>query len=175
MSFVDAGGIRNFKVVYWGTGLAGKATNLGFVHRSLPIDQRSELKSLATPTERTLFFDAASRRLDARVHFFTIPGTVLYGKSRELILKGVDAIVFVADSQRERRDQNVSMLAMLATLDVPIVFQYNKRDLPNAAPVAELDEQLNPRERPRVDAVAVAGTGVLETLAAVVESLRTPS
>ena len=205
----------NCKIVYYGPGLGGKTTNLEHVYAKVKPDTRGKLISLATESERTLFFDflpvdlGTIRGFKTRFHLYTVPGQVYYNASRKLILKGVDGIVFVADSQGERMEANLEAMHNLYDnmaeygcdlTKMPFVIQYNKRDLPNAAPLAELDAALNPvwacmePERHRitphqfrpgeniieqntdgvwverahcVEAVAVTGDGVFDTLKAV--------
>jgi mutual gliding-motility protein MglA len=174
----------NCKIVYYGPGLGGKTTNLQYVHQAMSVspENTGKLISLATETERTLFFDflplnlGQIRGLRIRFHLYTVPGQVFYDSSRKLILKGVDGIVFVADSQEERLDANIESLANLAQnlkeqgfdlMKIPYVLQLNKRDLPNAMPVEELQKQLLIKGEPVYDAVAKKGTGVLPTLKAV--------
>jgi signal recognition particle receptor subunit beta len=205
----------NCKIVYYGPGLGGKTTNLEHVYARVAPDTRGKLISLATENERTLFFDflpvdlGTIRGFKTRFHLYTVPGQVYYNASRKLILKGVDGVVFVADSQVERQEANVEAMQNLYDnmaeygydiTRMPFVIQYNKRDLPNAAPIDELDLLLNPgfevvdaaRQRqmadpnnpsrllveqlptgewvervPSVEAVAVAGDGVFDTLKAV--------
>lgn len=171
----------NCKLVYYGTGLGGKTTNLEFIHKQVPPHIRGEMVNLATPTERTLYFDFLSLDLGSvqgfktRFALYTVPGQVEYNASRKLILNGVDGIVFVADSQREKWDENIESLKNmeenlaeygLSLDDVPVVLQYNKRDLPTAVPVEELHRALNPRGLPEFQAVAFQGTGVFDTLKA---------
>src|SRR4026207_396157 len=149
----------NCKIVYYGPGLGGKTTNLEHVYGKVKPDTRGKLISLATETERTLFFDflpvdlGTIRGFKTRFHLYTVPGQVYYNASRKLILKGVDGIVFVADSQIERMEANVESMQNLYDnmaeygydlTKIPFVVQYNKRDLPNAAPIEELQENLNP-------------------------------
>jgi hypothetical protein len=149
----------NCKIVYYGPGLGGKTTNLEHVYGKVKPDTRGKLISLATETERTLFFDflpvdlGTIRGFKTRFHLYTVPGQVYYNASRKLILKGVDGIVFVADSQVERMEANLEAMQNLYDnmaeygydlTKMPFVIQYNKRDLPNAAPLAELQETLNP-------------------------------
>ena len=149
----------NCKIVYYGPGLGGKTTNLEHVYGRVKPDTRGKLISLATETERTLFFDflpvdlGTIRGFKTRFHLYTVPGQVYYNASRKLILKGVDGIVFVADSQIERMEANVEAMQNLYDnmmeygydlTGMPFVMQYNKRDLPNAAPVKELQAALNP-------------------------------
>jgi len=169
----------NCKIVYYGPGLCGKTTNLQFIYRKTSPQQKGKLISLATETERTLFFDFLPLALGdikgfkVRFHLYTVPGQVFYAASRKLILKGVDGVVFVADSQIERTDANIESLEDLKInladqgyeLDrLPYTIQYNKRDLPNIVPVAELDRLLNPTKVPWFECVATQGMGVFETL-----------
>jgi mutual gliding-motility protein MglA len=169
----------NCKLVYYGPGLGGKTTNLEYVYEKVNPETRGKLISLATEQERTLFFDflpvdlGSIRGFKTRFHLYTVPGQVYYNASRRLILKGVDGIVFVADSQAERMDANIAALENLyENLSeygydferMPIVLQWNKRDLDSALPVAELRRQLNPMGVPEHEAVAVLGTGVFDTL-----------
>ncbi len=172
----------NCKLVYYGPGLGGKTTNLEYVYGKVNPETRGKLISLATEQERTLFFDflpvdlGAIRGFKTRFHLYTVPGQVYYNASRRLILKGVDGIVFVADSQAERMDANIAAMENLYenladygydAAQIPIVLQWNKRDLPNAVPVGELNAQLNPGDVPAFEAVAVRGDGVFDTLRAV--------
>ena len=169
----------NCKLVYYGPGLGGKTTNIEYVYNKVSPETRGKLISLATEQERTLFFDflpvdlGSIRGFKTRFHLYTVPGQVYYNASRRLILKGVDGVVFVADSQPERMDANIASMQNLyenlaeygydpATL--PLVIQYNKRDIPSAVPVAELRAQLNPDELPEYEAVAISGGGVFDTL-----------
>ena len=183
MSFINYSSREiNCKIVYYGPGLCGKTTNLQLIYSKTNPDLKGKMISLATETERTLFFDflpialGEIRGFKTRFHLYTVPGQVFYDASRKLILKGVDGVVFVADSQIERMEANVESLENLAvnlneqgyTLDkIPYVVQYNKRDLPNAAPVEELRRLLNPRGVPDFEACAHEGKGVFETLKAV--------
>jgi mutual gliding-motility protein MglA len=172
----------NCKLVYYGPGLGGKTTNLEYVYSRVNPDTRGKLISLATEQERTLFFDflpvdlGSIRGFKTRFHLYTVPGQVYYNASRRLILKGVDGLVFVADSQAERMDANIAALEnlyenlvrlRLRPTQLPIVLQWNKRDLPSALPVEELRRQLNPMGLQEYEAVAVQGTGVFDTLKAV--------
>jgi mutual gliding-motility protein MglA len=164
----------NCKLVYYGPGLGGKTTNLEFVYNKVAPAARGKMISLATETERTLFFDflpvdlGTIRGFKVKFHLYTVPGQVYYNASRKLILKGVDGVVFVADSQIERMDANIEAMQNLYEnmtqhgydlTRIPFAIQYNKRDLPNAAPVAELQASLNPgwpvddpaRQRPLAD------------------------
>jgi mutual gliding-motility protein MglA len=172
----------NCKLVYYGPGLGGKTTNLEYVYNKVSPDTRGKLISLATEQERTLFFDflpvdlGSIRGFKTRFHLYTVPGQVYYNASRRLILKGVDGLVFVADSQAERMDANIAALENLYenladygydASQLPIVLQWNKRDLENAVPVEELRRQLNPMGLIEHEAVAVSGAGVFDTLKAV--------
>jgi signal recognition particle receptor subunit beta len=185
----------NCKIVYYGPGLGGKTTNLEYVYEKVAPSSKGKLISLATETERTLFFDflpvdlGTIRGFRTRFHLYTVPGQVYYNASRKLILKGVDGVVFVADSQIDRTEANLEAMQNLYDnmtqhgydlTKLPFVIQYNKRDLPNAAPIAALDAALNPGyylvkeidgvwvERvPTFEAVAVRGDGVFDTLKAV--------
>ena len=172
----------NCKLVYYGPGLGGKTTNLEYIFNKVNPETRGKLISLATEQERTLFFDflpvdlGTIRGFKTRFHLYTVPGQVYYNASRRLILKGVDGIVFVADSQAERMDANIAALENLYEnlsdygydpTQLPIVLQWNKRDLGSAVPVEELRRQLNPMGLPEYEAVAVQGDGVFDTLKAV--------
>ena len=183
MSFINyASREINCKIVYYGPGLCGKTTNLQFVYQKTAPEAKGKMISLATETERTLFFDflplalGEIRGFKTRFHLYTVPGQVFYDASRKLILKGVDGVVFVADSQEERMDANIESLENLRInleeqgydLDkIPYVIQYNKRDLPNIVPVEELHRELNPTGVLEFEACASAGDGVFETLKAV--------
>ena len=171
----------NCKIVYYGPGLCGKTTNLQFIYDKSNAAARGKLISLATETDRTLFFDflplelGTVRGFKTRFHLYTVPGQVFYDASRKLILKGVDGVIFVADSQVERMDANVEAIDNLKLnlksqgydlQTIPYVLQLNKRDLPNVTPADEMTRlliQKNPSE-PVVEAVAAKGTGVFETL-----------
>jgi len=171
----------SFKIVYYGSGVVGKTANLQYIHQWLPDANRGNLISLATGDERTLFFDflpvsaVSVRNFTAKFQLYTVPGQVHYNMTRKLVLRGVDGVVFVADSQWDRLHVNVESFRNLQEnlkeydydLDeTPYVIQYNKRDLPNVAPIAYLDFLLNRRARrvPSFEAVAVEGTGVFDTL-----------
>jgi signal recognition particle receptor subunit beta len=172
----------NCKIVYYGPGLCGKTTNLQWIYNKTNPDLKGKMISLATETERTLFFDflplalGQIRGFKTRFHLYTVPGQVFYDASRKLILKGVDGVVFVADSQVERMEANIESLENLkinlaeqgADLqNTPYVVQYNKRDLPNAAPLEEMKRLLNAEGVPDFEARATTGQGVFETLKAV--------
>ncbi len=167
------------KVVYYGPGLCGKTTNLQFIYNHTAGDSRGEMVSLETETDRTLFFDllpidvGSIQGFNTRIQLYTVPGQVFYNTTRKLVLKGVDGVVFVADSQRPMLDANIESLRnleenlaeMQLSLDtVPIVLQYNKRDLPDVLSVEELNRALNPRGWEHYEASAVTGAGVFETL-----------
>ncbi len=172
----------NCKLVYYGPGLCGKTTNLKFIYDKIAEPAKGKMISLATESERTLFFDflplslGEIRGYKTRFHLYTVPGQVFYDASRKLILKGVDGVVFVADSQEERYEANLESLDNLVgnlreqglELErLPTVIQYNKRDLPNAMPVDELRAALNPQgKRHDFEASAASGKGVFETLKA---------
>ena len=176
------------KLVYYGPGLSGKTTNLQSLHAMCSDQQRGEMFSVNTQEDRTLFFDflplslGEIRGFKTRFHLYTVPGQVFYDASRKLILKGVDGVVFVGDSQLERMEANIESLDNLRTnlqeqgydLDkLPYVVQFNKRDLPNSAPMEELLEVLNPTKVPHYEAVATKGVGVFDTLKAVAKLVLT--
>ena len=183
MSFINYSSREiNCKIVYYGPGLCGKTTNLQYIYDKTNPGAKGKMISLATETERTLFFDflplslGEIRGFKTRFHLYTVPGQVFYDASRKLILKGVDGVVFVADSQVERMEANIESLENLQTnltehgydLDkIPYVVQYNKRDLPNASPMEELKKLCNPTNVPDFEAVAVTGEGVFDTLKSV--------
>jgi len=172
----------NCKLVYYGPGLGGKTTNIEYVYNKVQPETRGKLISLATEQERTLFFDflpvdlGSIRGFKTRFHLYTVPGQVYYNASRRLILKGVDGVVFVADSQPERMDANIASMQNLYEnlaeygydpVTLPLVVQYNKRDVATAVPVQELRTQLNPDDLPDFEAVAINGDGVFDTLKSV--------
>ncbi len=172
----------NCKIVYYGSGLGGKTTNLEYVYSRVNPDTKGKMISLATETERTLFFDflpidlGEIRGFKTRFHLYTVPGQVYYNASRKLILKGVDGIIFVADSQAERQEANVEAMHNLYENlesygydleEIPFAIQYNKRDLSNIMPVEALQRQLNPAGVPDFEAIALEGRGVFDTLKAV--------
>ncbi len=176
----------NCKIVYYGPGLCGKTTNIQFIYDKTGTAAKGKLISLATESERTLFFDflpielGTIRGFRTRFHLYTVPGQVFYDASRKLILKGVDGVVFVADSQEARMDANVESIRNLkenlrehavVMEKVPYVLQLNKRDLPTAVPVPEMDTALRIKNEPVFEAVASRGTGVFETLKAVVKAV----
>ncbi|MBZ5628135.1 MAG: GTPase domain-containing protein [Acidobacteriia bacterium] len=180
MSFINfAAREINCKIVYYGAGLGGKTTNLQYVFDKTSEKQKGKMISLATESDRTLFFDflpldlGTVRGFKTRFHLYTVPGQVFYDASRKLILRGVDGVVFVADSQEERLDANVEALENLQDnmkehgydfTKIPYVLQLNKRDLPNALPVDQLKKQLVKRSEPVFEAIAFQGVGVFDTL-----------
>ena len=176
----------NCKIVYYGPGLGGKTTNLQYIYNKTAPDRKGKMISLATEADRTLFFDflpldlGSIRGFTTRFHLYTVPGQVFYDASRKLILKAVDGVVFVADSQRERMEANVESIRNLeANLEehgfdlreVPFALQFNKRDLPNAMPVDEMYRMLNYKREPTFEAVAPQGVGVFDTLKAVAKQI----
>jgi signal recognition particle receptor subunit beta len=189
MSFINYSSREiNCKIVYYGPGLCGKTTNLQYIYNKTNPEAKGKMISLATETERTLFFDflplslGEIRGFKTRFHLYTVPGQVFYDASRKLILKGVDGVVFVADSQIERMEANIESLDNLRTnlqeqgynLDkIPYVIQYNKRDLPNAAPLEDLRSLLNTNKVPDFSGVASSGDGVFDTLKAVAKLVLT--
>ena len=180
MSFINYSSREiNCKIVYYGPGLCGKTTNLQYIYQKVDPLAKGKLISLATETERTLFFDflplelGTIRGFKTRFHLYTVPGQVFYDASRKLILKGADGVIFVADSQVERMESNVESLQNLeihlgehgrSIEKIPLVLQYNKRDLPNIVSVEELQKALNHNNCPCFEAVACTGVGVFETL-----------
>jgi hypothetical protein len=189
MSFINYSSREiNCKIVYYGPGLCGKTTNLQYVYAKTNPEAKGKMISLATETERTLFFDflplslGEIRGFKTRFHLYTVPGQVFYDASRKLILKGVDGVVFVADSQIERMEANLESVENLRvnlaeqgySLErIPYVVQYNKRDLPNIATVDELRRLINPRNVPEFQAVAPTGVGVFDTLKSVAKAVLT--
>jgi signal recognition particle receptor subunit beta len=189
MSFINYSSREiNCKLVYYGPGLGGKTTNLQFIYARTSPEAKGKMISLATETERTLFFDflplslGEIRGFKTRFHLYTVPGQVFYDASRKLILKGVDGVVFVADSQVERMEANIESVENLRlnlneqgyNLDkLPYIIQYNKRDLSNAAPLDELRQALNPTHMPEFEACATTGVGVFETLKAIAKAVLT--
>lgn len=171
----------NCKIVYYGPGLCGKTTNIQWIYEQANPDKKGKLVSLATETDRTLFFDflpldmGTVKGFKVRFHLYTVPGQVFYDASRKLILRGCDGIIFVADSQKARMEANIESIANLATnlkengfdiRSIPYVLQLNKRDMPSAVPAAEMERLLRFRGEPMIEAVASQGTGVIETLKA---------
>jgi hypothetical protein len=176
----------NCKIVYYGPGLCGKTTNLQYIYERSSPDSKGKMISLATETERTLFFDflpvslGEIRGFKTRFHLYTVPGQVFYDASRKLILKGVDAVVFVADSQESRLEANIesyeNLRGNLSEQNVdpdtlPTVVQYNKRDLPEVTDVEELHKLLNPQGFPEHEAIARTGVGVFDTLKSVAKQV----
>ncbi len=176
----------NCKIVYYGPGLGGKTTNLQHIFNKTAPDRKGKMISLATEADRTLFFDflpldlGSIRGFTTRFHLYTVPGQVFYDASRKLILKGVDGVAFVADSQKERMEANIESIRNLkANLkengfdleSIPYALQFNKRDLPNAMDVDEMYRMLNFKREPTFEGVATEGTGVFETLKAVAKQI----
>ena len=171
--------LLNIKLVYYGTGMGGKTTNLRYIHMKTKPEQRGKLLSLETESERTLFFDffpmsmGKMKGLETRIAFYTVPGQSFYNLTRKTILKDVDGVVFVSDSQTDRMDANVdSYLNLQENLrdykielkNLPHVIQYNKRDLDDVTPLEELRRELNIHGVPDFEAVALKGDGVFDTL-----------
>lgn len=169
----------NFKIVYYGPGLSGKTTNIKYIYEKIKSENKGKLVSLATETERTLFFDffpldlGQIKGYKVKFHLYTVPGQIYYSSSRKLILKGVDGLVFVADSQRERFEANIESIEdMFENLreyklnfnQMPYVLQLNKRDLPNITPADELISVLRKKNEPVTEAIATKGDGVIDTL-----------
>jgi signal recognition particle receptor subunit beta len=174
----------NCKIVYYGPGLCGKTTNIQWIHNKTRTEAKGKLISLATETDRTLFFDflpielGTIRGFRTRFHLYTVPGQVFYDASRKLILKGVDGVVFVADSQEMRMDANVESIHNLKEnlkqngydlATIPYTLQLNKRDLPSAVPAAQMAQALRIKQEPVFQAVATTGKGVFDTLKAIVK------
>ena len=169
----------NCKIVYYGPGLCGKTTNIQHVYNKVAPETKGKLITLATEMDRTLFFDFLPLELGTvkgfktRFHLYTVPGQVYYDASRKLILRGVDGVVFVADSQTSRYDANIESLFnlhenleeyKLKVDDLPYVIQYNKRDMPDIISLEDLEMELNPDGHQSIEAVAIEGTGVFDTL-----------
>ncbi len=185
MSFVNYSSREiNCKIVYYGPGLCGKTTNIQWIHEQANPEKRGKLVSLATETDRTLFFDflplsmGEVRGFKTRFHLYTVPGQVFYDASRRLILRGVDGVVFCADSQLTRMDANVESLENLRINlreqgydpeRIPLVMQYNKRDVNGVASVSELHALLNYRNVPEFESSALTGVGVFETLKSIIK------
>jgi signal recognition particle receptor subunit beta len=178
----------NCKIVYYGPGLCGKTTNLQYIYDTTAPTAKGKLISLATETDRTLFFDfmplelGTVRGFKTRFHLYTVPGQVFYDASRKLILKGVDGVVFVADSQDERMDANIESLYNLEEnlqangydlVKIPYVLQLNKRDLPNVIPAEEMVSELRRKDEPVHEAIASKGNGVFDTLKSVAKQVLT--
>jgi signal recognition particle receptor subunit beta len=187
MSFINYNAKEiHCKVVYYGPSLGGKTTNIQWVYQKTAEDQKSKLVALNTDIERTLFFDFLPlnvgdiRGFKTRFHLYTVPGQVVYDASRKLILKGLDGVIFVADSQIERMDENLESLRNLEKnleqqgydiKEIPLIMQYNKRDLPNVASLAELRSALNPYNAPEIEGCASEGRGVFDSLKTVSKSI----
>ena len=178
----------NCKIVYYGPGLCGKTTNLQYIYDTTAPTAKGKLISLATETDRTLFFDfmplelGTVRGFKTRFHLYTVPGQVFYDASRKLILKGVDGVVFVADSQDERMDANIESLYNLEEnlqangydlSKIPYVLQLNKGDLPNVIPAEEMAVELRRKDEPVHEAIAAKGNGVFDTLKSVAKQVLT--
>lgn len=178
----------NFKIVYYGPGLSGKTTNIKYLYRKVKNENKGKLVSLATESERTLFFDffpldlGRIKGYKVKFHLYTVPGQSYYSSSRKLILKGVDGLVFVADSQRERFEANIESLDdMLENLreynidfsTLPYILQLNKRDLPNITPANELISLLRRKNESVMEAIASRGDGVVDTLKSISKSIMT--
>ncbi len=176
----------NCKIVYYGPGLGGKTTNIQYIYQKTSSQNKGQMITLNTENERTLFFDflpldlGEIRGFKTRFHLYTVPGQVFYEASRKLILRGVDGLIFVADSQVERMESNIESYQGLERnlaeqgydlARVPMVMQWNKRDLPNIVPVEDLQFQLNKKKFPAFEAVANNGQGVFETLKMVSKSV----
>ena len=172
----------NCKVVFYGPGLCGKTTNLQYIYSKTSPDAKGKMISLATEADRTLFFDflpldlGSIRGFTTRFHLYTVPGQVFYDASRKLILKGVDGVIFVADSQEERMEANIESIRNLEDNlkdhgfdlgTIPYALQFNKRDLPTAMPVDEMYRTLNYKREPTFEAIATTGVGVFDTLKSV--------
>ena len=169
----------NCKIVYYGPGLGGKTTNLQHIYNKTAPDRRGKMISLATEADRTLFFDflpldlGTIRGFTTRFHLYTVPGQVFYDASRKLILKGVDGVVFVADSQVDRMEANIESIRNLEEnlqehgfdlKSIPYALQFNKRDLPSVMPVEEMYRMLNYKREPTFIGIATQGVGVFDTL-----------
>lgn len=174
------------KIVYYGPSLGGKTTNIQWMYQSLAQDQKSKLMALNTEVERTLLFDflplevGEIRGFKTRFHLYSVPGQIIYDATRKLILQGIDGVIFVADSQADRLDENIQALENLEKnlhqqgyhiKDIPIVLQYNKRDLPNALPIAQLRKHLNRFNSTEIEASAFEGKGVLESFKSISKSI----
>lgn len=187
MSFINYNAKEiHCKIVYYGPSLGGKTTNIQWVYQKTADDQKSKLVTLDTQVERTLFFDFLPmnvgdiRGFKTRFHLYSVPGQVVYDASRKLILKGLDGIIFVADSQHERMEENIESMRNLEKNleqqgydihEIPLIMQYNKRDLPNVAPLSQLRTTLNPYNAPEFEACAAEGKGVFESLKTVSKSI----
>jgi len=178
--------VAHCKIIYYGPGLSGKTTNIQYVYEHTQQEQRGKLVTLSTENERTLFFDFLPlavgdvRGYTTRFHLYSIPGQTFYEISRQFIFKGVDGVVFVADSQAERMDANIESFESLErSLDkqgydlskLPLIYQYNKRDMSDIVSIQELEATLNPMHKPYFEAVANRGVGVMETLQAISQAV----
>lgn len=174
------------KIIYYGPGMSGKTSNLQYVHKKIPNTSKGELISLATDTDRTLYFDFLPLNIgeihgfSTKFQLYTVPGQVFYNATRKLVLRGVDGLVFVADSQRSKMDENIESLNNLienlneygyVLENLPMVFQYNKRDLLEIFEIEELENVLNPRKLPYFEAVAIKGEGVFDTLKCIIKQV----
>lgn len=189
MSFINYNAKEiHCKIVYYGPSLGGKTTNIQWIYKQTADENKSKMMSLDTENERTLFFDflplniGEIRGFKTRFHLYSVPGQIIYDASRKLVLKGLDGVIFVADSQEERMEENIQSLKNLKTnleqqgydiKQIPMVVQYNKRDLPNALPVFRMREALNLYNSPEFEAVASQGKGVFESLKTVSKSIIT--
>lgn len=187
MSFINyATKEINCKIIYFGPGLSGKTTNIQYIYEHTQQEQKGKLVTLSTENERTLFFDflplaiGEVKGYKTRFHLYTIPGQTFYEVSRQFILKGVDGVVFVADSQTERMEANIESFESLEkSLEgqgydihkIPLVFQYNKRDMPGIVTIHELESTFNPMRRPYFEASANHGQGVMETLQSISQAV----
>lgn len=175
----------NLKIVYYGAGLCGKTTNLRMIYSALSPERKGKMMSLATELDQTLFFDFLPVELGSvkgwklRYHLYTVPGQVYYNVSRKLVLKNVDGLIFVVDSQQERLDENIESLNnlhdnlksyRLQLKDIPMVIQYNKRDLPNILSIEELQRYINKPGHQYFESVAIRGIGVFDTVGAICKS-----
>jgi len=179
MSFINYNAKEmHCKIVYYGPSLGGKTTNIQWVYQSLAQDQKSKLVALDTEVERTFLFDflplevGEIRGFQTRFHLYSVPGQVIFDASRKLILKGLDGVIFVVDSQADRLEENIASMNNLEKnleqqgyniKEIPLVIQYNKRDLPNAMPISELRRHVNKHNAPEIEAVAFEGKGVLDS------------
>ena len=186
MSLIDLSKrVINCKVVYYGIGLSGKTTNLHYIHKTVKPSDVGDMVSIDTETERTLYFDLLPLELgkvanfQVRFQLYTVPGQVLYQQTRISVLRGADCVVFVADSQASKLQENIESFSELGEQlrrmgktpgDFPLVMQWNKRDLPDILPVPVLEQYLNPFRAPSFEAIAVSGRGVIESLKVAVNS-----
>lgn len=189
MSFINYNAKEiHCKIVYYGPSLGGKTTNIQWIYSKTATDQKSKLITLDTENERTLFFDflpldiGEIRGFKTRFHLYSVPGQVVYDASRKLVLKGLDGIIFVADSQEERLDENIQSMRNLKTnleqqgydiRQIPLIIQYNKRDLANILPTSQLREALNHYNSQEFEAIANKGVGVFESLKTISKSIIT--